>query len=253
LNAPPSGVRPGDLAEVSRPAPLLLDHDRPLHVTHAAAGLTIATVSVRWLRRQPEQRLAAIAARHLAAEERAHAATYRLLKRRMEWFGGRLAAKHAVRAHQLLHTGDAAPTRTVRVTPIASGWRAGKPFVNAPVGIGISHSEEFAVAVCADWPVGIDIERDRTLPLVLITALSVDEGIEAMPMTLRWSCKEAVLKFFGFGMRLDFRDVRLTGWHQDGTFTWSAGTELHKRAAGMTWPRNSWAGVVSGYSFALVW
>jgi 4'-phosphopantetheinyl transferase len=248
-----AALRPGGLTEVSRPDPLLLARDRPLHVAHTPAGLTIAIVSVHWLRGQPGHRLEAMAIRHLSAEERAHARTLRLPKRRMEWLGGRLAAKHAVRAHRRRHAGAVVPTRQVRVTPVAAGPQAGKPFVNAPVGIGISHSADFAVAACGLGPVGIDVELDRPLPSALVKTLAADNGGAAMPATLRWSCKEAVLKYFGFGMRLDGREVRLTGWQADGAFTWGPGPQLSDAAAGMTWPRNGWAGVVGGYSLALVW
>ncbi|NVI88203.1 4'-phosphopantetheinyl transferase superfamily protein [Actinomadura sp. BRA 177] len=226
-----------------------LDPARPLSVVHLPGGLTVAAVSADWLGRQPAERVAALMARHLAAGEGDRAATFRSARRRTEWLAGRLAAKHAVRAH----TGARRATRAIRVAAVESGPRAGKPFVDAPVGIGISHSGGLAVAVCGPRPVGIDLELDRVLSPALVRVLRSDGVLAEMSPTLRWACKEAVLKSFGFGLRIGFREVALTGWRPDGTFTWSAGPRLRDAAHALPWPRHGWAAEIRGYAFALVW
>lgn len=233
---------------------LPLDPARPLSVVHLPGGLTVAAVSAGWLGRQPAERVTALMARHLAAGEGDPAAAFRSAKRRTEWLAGRLAAKHAVRAHGIARTGTRRATRTIRVTAVESGPRAGKPLVDAPVGIGISHSGGLAVAACGPRPVGIDLELDRTLSPALVRLLRSDgAGLAGMPPALRWACKEAVLKCFGFGLRLDTREVALTGWRPDGAFTWTAGPRLRREAAALPWPRHGWAAEIRGYAFALVW
>ncbi|TDD80543.1 4'-phosphopantetheinyl transferase superfamily protein [Actinomadura rubrisoli] len=241
---------------------VLLDPARPLHLAHAGPGLTIATVSIDWLRDQPSGRLAGIVSRHLSPGEREHAAALRLPKRRVEWLAGRLAAKHAVRVHRRRRLGITGPTRDISVDAVPEGPRAGKPRVNAPVEIAISHSAGFAVAACGCRPVGIDVERHREISPVLARRISsVDRPAAAgphdrlplMPPPLRWTCKEAVLKYFGFGLRVDVREVRLTGWRPDGGFTWSPGPALRSAAAASPWPGHGWAREIGGYALALVW
>jgi 4'-phosphopantetheinyl transferase len=239
-----------------------LDPARPLSVAHLPGRHTAATVSVEWLARQPADRVDRLVARHMAAGEGDAAARFRSPRRRTEWLAGRLAAKHAVRTHGLRHAGVSRATRAIRVAAVEDGPRAGKPFVRVPVGIGISHSGGLAVAVCGPRPVGIDLELNRALAPALVRLLrsgtrdgagEAGARLGAMPPTLCWACKEAVLKYFGFGLRLDTREVVLTRWAADGAFTWAAGAELRGAAAAMPWPRNGWAGEIGGYSLALVW
>ncbi|MFI9503290.1 4'-phosphopantetheinyl transferase family protein [Nocardia sp. NPDC052566] len=247
---------------------VILDPASPLHIVHTICGLTIATVSVDWLRRQPAERMAATTARHLSAEEAAYAATLWIPKRRFEWVAGRLAAKCAVRAYRRLRLGIIQPTQDIAIMTVREGPCAGKPFVNTCGEIGISHSGDFAIGVCTTGPVGVDLEQNRRLapPLVNALRLPVLDGanaarsrLRAMPMTLRWACTEAVLKYFGFGLRVDPREVVLTAWRTDGSFTWRAGpglrseTAAHGETASMPWPHRAWAGEIAGYSLALVW
>lgn len=243
---------------------VLLDPGRPLLLRHARGPLTLAVVSIAWLRARPDSARQAIEARHLGAAEAAHAATLHIRKRRFEWLAGRLAIKHAVRGYQQRHVRIAAPPRDVRVRTVPDGPRAGKPFVDAPVGVGMSHSADFAVAACGPRAVGVDLELTRELAPALGELLALDPAaahgpdgrrLATMPVPLRWACKEAVLKYFGIGLRVDTREVRLTGWRADGRFSWRAGPELLRcaPAAADPWRLDCWAREVDGYSLALVW
>ncbi|BCL32964.1 4'-phosphopantetheinyl transferase family protein [Streptomyces aurantiacus] len=242
---------------------MALDPNRPLYVSHARGPLTIAVVSIAWLRGRDEADRATIEARHLSAAEIPQAARLRLRKRRLEWLAGRLAIKHSVCAYQQRHAGTSTRPRDITVGVVPDGLRAGKPFVDARVEVGLSHSVDFAVAVCGPRAVGIDVERVRQVapPLAELLTLPPEVaadprlgGVGAMPLPLRWACKEAVLKHFGFGLRVDSREVRLTQWWPDGRFVWRAGPQLRRLAPAADGTRfDSWAREVDGYALALVW
>ncbi|MFF7728701.1 4'-phosphopantetheinyl transferase family protein [Streptomyces sp. NPDC008001] len=245
---------------------LTLDPARPLHLARPTGELTAAVVSIAWLRAQGDAVRAGLEARHLTDDEAAHAAGLRLPKRRCEWLAGRLAVKHGVLAHGRRHGDRSGRTRDIRVGAVAHGLRAGKPVVNAPVDVGLSHSGDFAVAVCGPRPVGVDLEHERRMPPLLTELLTADDHsaaadpdpdrrrLAAMPLPLRWACKEAVLKHFGFGLRIDPREVALHAWRHDHTFTWRPGPGLlrHAPSAG-DGRRHGWARRIDGYFLALVW
>jgi 4'-phosphopantetheinyl transferase len=240
-----------------------LDASRPLHISHVRGPLTIAVVSIAWLRERSDTARTAIETRHLSDEEAEQAAVLHLHKRRLEWLAGRLAIKHSVCAYQQRHIGASTRTRDIRVSAVAEGIRAGKPTVNAPVEVGLSHSADLAVAACGPRAIGIDLERSREVPPLLAEILALDSGaaadaagrrLGAMPLSLRWACKEAVLKHFGFGLRVDTREVELTRWKSDGRFSWQAGPGLRRHAPAADGRRfDSWAREVDGYAMALVW
>ncbi|MFC5149536.1 4'-phosphopantetheinyl transferase family protein [Streptomyces aureoversilis] len=261
LAAPPR-PRPGGLAGET----LALDPARPLHLARPAEQLTAAVVSIAWLRAQGDAVRAALEARHLTDDEAAHAAGLRLPKRRYEWLAGRLAVKHGVLAHGRRHWGRTGRTRDIRVGAVAHGLRAGQPLVNAPVDVGLSHSGDFAIAVCGPRPVGVDLEHERRMPPMLTSLLTAGDDraaacadpdrrrLAGMPLPLRWACKEAVLKHFGFGLRIDPREVALHTWRDDHTYTWRPGPDLlrHAPSAGDVRP-HGWARRIDGYFLALVW
>ncbi|MFC8505953.1 4'-phosphopantetheinyl transferase family protein [Streptomyces sp. NPDC057411] len=95
----------------------------------------------------------------------------------------------------------------------------GKPYLtDAPVEFSISHSGELvAVALSADAPVGVDVERitaPARLPLPVLSAQErtvfdrVPQSERAAAFTSYWVRKEAVLKATGEGLRVD--PARLT-------------------------------------------
>ncbi len=230
----------------------ILDPARPLHISHTAAGPTIAVVSTN----------SVTTAQHMSAAEAAHAAALPTPKRRAEWLAGRLAAKHAVQAYRQRHFDILDATNDIVVRTIGAGPRAGMPVVDAAVGISISHSGDLAIAACMSGPVGIDLERNRAFSPLLVaglgTATPAETGgghsrLDTMGTPLRWACREAVLKYFGFGLRVDPREVRLTRWRPDGEFQWAAGPHLRTAAAADRWPQRAWAVERTGYSLALIW
>ncbi|GGV41372.1 4'-phosphopantetheinyl transferase family protein [Streptomyces spectabilis] len=235
-----------------------LDPARPLRVAHARGPLTLAVVSIAWVRARGDADRAALQARHLSDEERDRAARLAVPKRRVEWLAGRLAVKHGVTAYLRRHSGLCVRTRDVRVGAVAGGIRAGKPTVDAPVEVGLTHSGGLAVAACGPRAVGVDLERTRQVPRLLAELLTTAQpdrpAVDAMPLSLRWACKEAVLKHFGFGLRVDTREVELTGWRPDGRFSWRAGPGLRRHVPAVDTLRlDSWAREVDGYCLSLVW
>lgn len=238
---------------------------RPLAVSHLPGGPTLAVVSLAWLAGRGETGQAALAGRHLSPEEQEHRARLPIRNRRAEWLAGRLAVKFAVRAYQRRHGRPAAtPARDLLVRRIGGGPRAGKPYLDLPVEVGLSHAGDFAVAACGPRPLGIDLEPAREMTPYLASLLAVPAGphgedhrrLHTMPDALRWACREAVLKFYGVGLRLGGpRQVELTGWQPDGRFTWRPAPELHQycTSAAEPAPRTCLATQTDGYSMAMVW
>ncbi|MGW0705617.1 4'-phosphopantetheinyl transferase family protein [Streptomyces sp. NPDC002643] len=252
----------GDLGHPPR-----FDPARPLRIGHGPGTSTFALVSIAWLRELPESGRADFAARHFADSETRFAATLPVAKRRLEWLAGRFALKCAVRAHQRGRLGlRPDPARTVRIRTVGEGLRAGKPYVDGPFEVGLTHAGDFALAVCAPRPIGVDLEPRRSVTpylerLLLLDDMADDTGpgrarLRRMPLMLRWACKEAVLKHFGFGLRIGggVREVELTGWYGDGRFTWRPGPALerHLPADGAERTR-CLAREIDGYSLAIVW
>ncbi|WP_432109194.1 4'-phosphopantetheinyl transferase family protein [Streptomyces sp. AA1529] len=243
--------------------PLTLDPRRPLRIHHFGPRLTLAVVSIARLRGAGDGALRQLSDRHLAPQEAAQAATIPLARRRCEWLAGRLAVKQSVCAYQLRHWGSAVRSRSIAVDTVAGGMRAGKPVVDAPVEVGLSHSADLAVAACGPHAVGLDLEHERVVPPLLARLLRVDHEperadsgpsrLKRMPLPLRWACKEAVLKHYGFGLRIDAGQVRLTGWAPDGRFSWRAGPHLVRHApASGGGLGESWAMEIDGYFLAVV-
>ena len=245
---------------------LRLDPARPLLVHRTPGPFTFAVVSVAWLRALDPRERERLAERRLAPVERARYEQLTLPKRRSEWLAGRLAVRHAV-ADQLRGAGPAAladgrAPRDAVVHTVSEGPRAGKPFVAAPVHIGLSHSVDFALAVCGSHPVGVDLEGQPIGPY-LARLLAVPEGADAsegmrrvaeMPLPLRWACREAVVKYTGVGTRSALQETRVTDWLPDGTFRWSPGaTLLHHSHGADSLPAHGWARQVGAYALAVTW
>jgi 4'-phosphopantetheinyl transferase len=241
---------------------LTLEPARPLRLWYLPQ-LTVAVVSTAWLRALDDGRRAGLVGRHLDSEEAAQEARLHVPKRRHEWLAGRLAIKHSVAAHQVRGAGPCVQTRQVRVGVVESGIRRGKPLISAPADVSMSHSGDFAIAVCGHGPVGVDLEKERELAPPLAAALRADEltardgssgSLADMPLTIRWTCREAVLKCLGVGLRVDWRQVTLTGWEHDGRFGWRAGEVLRQRIPGADPQRfGTWAGRIARYALAVVW
>ncbi|WP_244502492.1 4'-phosphopantetheinyl transferase family protein [Streptomyces oceani] len=233
-------------------------------VRHLTERLTLAVVSIAWLRKQSDATRAGLERRHLSPQEAAYATALPVRRRRDEWLAGRFAIKHCVTAHQRRHRGVTAATREVRVDRLVAGMRSGKPVVDVPVEVGLSHSGDFAVAACGPHAIGVDVEHRTELPPLVRELLDGDgdpsswhsgvRRLASMPEALRWACREAVLKHYAVGLRVNVREVVLTRWEPDGRFHWRAGPELLRQAPADGYrPLTTWAGRVDGYSLALVW
>lgn len=91
----------------------------------------------------------------------------------------------------------------------SEGWTQredGAPLPNGKHYWSISHKADFVVAVIAETPVGIDIERIAPRPRALHDALAGDEEWSVMgdrswhSFFRLWTAKEAVLKANGLGI-----------------------------------------------------
>ncbi|MEO6702992.1 MAG: 4'-phosphopantetheinyl transferase superfamily protein [Jatrophihabitantaceae bacterium] len=193
----------------------------------------------------------------LGGSERSTYAEIWLERRRVEWLAGRLAAKRAVLEFIGRSGGGPIPAMNeIRVSATVAGPTRGRPVVNHPVRISLSHSADLAVAAAGPVLVGVDVEKVRVLapPLQeLLRAEPVEASRPRMPLHLRWSCKEAVLKCLGLGMRADLRQVQLLGWNRSGSFEWRLGQQLRAEVedAGLPVGITGWGVQQAGYSFAL--
>jgi 4'-phosphopantetheinyl transferase EntD len=137
-------------------------------------------------------------------------------KRRVEWLSGRLAARSAYRRF------------STREEPVGDGGEVSvlndlnrAPFFTGrpDLRLSISHSHEYAVAVLAAYPIGVDIEKVESRPPALINYFFSDEErdlIRDKPLTrderdtlitMLWSRKEAVSKVVQRGASLRFRSI----------------------------------------------
>ena len=170
----------------------------------APAGAAFAVLHLglaRALTERPD--CAALLAREriLAGEEARRLEGFRFAKRRAEWLGGRLAAKAALA--DFLGTGEAAPAGLV-----IENDGHGRPFArNDGVfptlpHLSISHSGDFAAALAAPRPCGLDVQAIRpNLARVRDyfadaeeTALCGAEAADEAWLARVWAAKEAVKK-----------------------------------------------------------
>ena len=171
------------------------------------------------------------AAEYLTPRELDHFALYTHPKRKLEWLGGRIAAKRTVMSMASLHHGDAVPP-----------WLAleiatdpdGRPFIRAVnypgrtmPDISISHSRGVAAAMAAgEGRCGVDIQKVTPsvirvcerfaggAELTILNTLSGDWS-EAARLTLLWAAKEALKKAIGAKRLPGFLGIRLIETHPD--------------------------------------
>jgi 4'-phosphopantetheinyl transferase len=156
----------------------------------------------------------------LSPREEAILAGLVLLPRRRKWLLGRLAAKCLVR--ELL--GDAVASAGISVLNRPSG----QPFVllegqgEWPTAISLSHRGDAGLAAAPDacgGRIGADLEtivpRDAALIRQFFTAceaaqVAASGALRDEIVARIWSAKEAVLKLWGLGLRLDTRAVEVS-------------------------------------------
>jgi len=164
--------------------------------------------------------------RYLAPKERERYSGMRVEKRKTEWLLGRIAAKALITSQGLPYHGQSYSAIEIANHP------EGAPFIKNPSHttgtLSISHREE--VVVCAFCPqlertLGIDIEliEPREISFVedFFTQAEADYAKE-LPFeprliwtTLVWSAKEAILKAWQKGLRLDTRSIEIFSINPD--------------------------------------
>lgn len=189
-------------------------------VLRRAWGIHAAVVDVRALRGLGEPELQAIAREHLCEREWEVWSRLEIPKRRVEWLGGRVAAKWAV----IGWTGASArrTAREIEIQVEPSGERAGRPFCAGGPELSIAHSFDRAAAIAASHPVGMDLERLRPVSSTLEEYCgTANERASGVPLLVRWAAKEALLKLAGTGLRAPMSEIQIRGWRPDGSVLWA--------------------------------
>lgn len=180
----------------------------------------------------------------LDAGELARLQGFALRKRRIEWLGGRLAAKHALRLLLARVTPPAAPPAST--WPIVNDEEGRPEFHGLPLYVSITHSRRLAMAAVGAMPVGVDLEgfealRARSLEALLRPAevRVVQQALPGPPEAARaylWCLKEALFKAMGEGSFARFAAaLHLAGWQAPDRPLWRAGPDggaLPAQAAG---------------------
>lgn len=146
---------------------------------------------------------------------------FRYAKRRLEWLGGRLAAKHCL--HQLVNRHTSGQFRASRfsILPDANGRpRLEQPPPGFPLlSISISHSRGYAAALaCQEDACGIDIQQTTPQLASVQERFATAEELSLIdpmvaPLTrlgLLWTAKEAVKKCLLADHPSFFGAIRLT-------------------------------------------
>ena len=114
----------------------------------------------------------------------------------------------------------AEPIEVSHLCPNCGGTDHGRPVVVAParqrdVGVSIAHSHGIdAIAVNPQGSVGIDLESIAQVARRRVADVLVrPDEIAATPTDAArlWTTKEALLKLSGHGLRLDLRELRVSG------------------------------------------
>lgn len=160
-----------------------------------------------------------VASRCLSACELEQWVGFSLEKRRIEWLGGRIAAKWAA-AGLLNETAVDWQDLMIRSAEdgrpcLVTGTHALAPFIS------ISHSGPLAVALAANFPCGLDLQQPdpRMLKVKKRFAAPVEEELlhaflpktfsETERLTLLWAAKEAVRKMVRISPLLGLREIGL--------------------------------------------
>jgi 4'-phosphopantetheinyl transferase len=225
--------------------------------------------SIPKLATSSDEELDFIAFDNLVAEEWEFYKTITFKKRRIEWLGGRITAKRSISSYCKKKSGITLAPSEIKINTIKEGIHKGKPYVRQNCHISISHSVDFALCAVSSNGVGIDIEKVRVMPAVLIhtafddvereriedrkrplaNGFTIDETI-----VLCWSFKEAFLKYLGIGLRANLKNIIIDDWSPHNGFQWRLKDEL-KDCYGYTKliPLHSWGQIIDGYALAAVW
>lgn len=144
----------------------------------------------------------ALQAQHiLSKSEWARLCSFSHKKRRLEWLGGRMAAKYALQQFSSLYAPDTLPADIV-----IENDQHGRPLVQAAcltieTHISISHSGRFAAALIASNPCGLDVQEAVAKLRRLQTRfadsaeLALYHGYDELSwLAMLWAAKEAIKK-----------------------------------------------------------
>lgn len=180
-----------------------------------------------------------LTATYLDRSEVEQVAAFGFAKRRLEWLGGRIAAKHA--AHAILAKGSGPPPCFPEL--LVANDPAGRPHLRDQRGnraelaasgrgtavtlpaISISHSHGYAgaLAVTGSHSCGLDLQRVTPQVLRVRDRFATQEEVallhaapslagqeEALLLTLLWSAKESLRKAIACAPLLGFTEMTLT-------------------------------------------
>lgn len=169
-------------------------------------------------------------ARELNDLEQAALAAFKLPKRRAQWLTGRLCAKQAVigycQEHLPLLPLPAANRIHIRNSP------SGRPYLDCgradlnSLDISISHSSDYAIALVASGPCGVDIQKDSGSLQRVRDHFCLDSETDLLQrclpdldhgrrLTLLWTAKEAVKKALSLEKMPGFLTLILNRCHPD--------------------------------------
>ncbi len=156
-------------------------------------------------------------------------------KRRVEWLGGRLAAKYALGE---LMKGDATfPYEAFSILPDVHGRPVLSDFPASlgKVSLSISHSVDYAAAIVSPQPsCGIDIQcnserllrvQERFAPEVEL-AMFDEEQDHLARLSMLWTVKEAVKKCYFGAESTFFGTIQLIGAHRLAENFWQVQCRL---------------------------
>ncbi|MBU0728287.1 MAG: 4'-phosphopantetheinyl transferase superfamily protein [Proteobacteria bacterium] len=178
---------------------------------HFSQGFFLAAVSLEMLKQDIDAgQQGDISQKYLSPEEKERFDGFRFEKRRMEWLGGRIAAKVATRdfCKTALHAKETAYNNWSVLSD-----KNGKPYIKflsaqAPQ-VSITHSAGTAVAMVCNEACGVDIERvtERIISLKerfcwpkeekVLAGLTGQNQQPEFGVTILWCAKEALRKLFG--------------------------------------------------------
>lgn len=161
----------------------------------------------------------------LSTEEEQRLAAFSLAKRRREWLTGRICAKLALEGflHQFSAPAPVFPFAQVEIRNQPSGrpyFYSADHSLPAFVDLSISHSRNYAIALVADSPCGIDIQRnDPTLERISekfcrpkelsLIRNSLPEALKINILALLWAAKEAARKAISSTLLAGFLEMEL--------------------------------------------
>jgi len=139
---------------------------------------------------------------------------FRMLKRKSEWLSGRLAAKIALFSHKAKEN----ITVDFRDIKILKNKNKAPYFSNCnDLYLSITHSHPYAIAVVSKNKIGIDIEKlisSTSIFSLFFSDIEIkelykhDNTLSLKLATMAWTQKEAISKYRGLGMKLNFREIK---------------------------------------------